>query len=87
MPDLRIDQELPPVTLDDLLADGQPNAGPWVFVPRVQALKDEKDALGVFRVNADPIIAHGELPALPLPLHGDMDARRALAPVLQRITE
>jgi hypothetical protein len=44
------------VPLDDLLADGEADAGAGVLLARVQALEDDEDALGESRVDADAVV-------------------------------
>jgi hypothetical protein len=50
------------VPLDDLFADGQPDACAWIFLPSMQALEDVKDALGMPRIESNPVIAHRKAP-------------------------
>ena len=51
------------VTLDNFLADGKADARPGILLPGVQALKDDEDALGKLRRDADAMVAHREVPA------------------------
>jgi hypothetical protein len=44
------------MTLDDFLADREPNPGAWVFRPGVQALKHLEDAFGMPRVDSYAVI-------------------------------
>src|SRR5688572_32551601 len=56
-----LDPDPPAVPLDDLLAEGEPDTGTGVLVAPVQALEDLEDALAVRLVDADAVVAHGEL--------------------------
>src|ERR1035438_1688333 len=55
-PGLRFHPELSPMTLDDFLADREPNPGARVFRPGVQALKHLEDAFGMPRVDSYAVI-------------------------------
>ena len=59
------------MVFDDFLAESQTDAGPGVFVLRVQALEDEEDPVGVRGVDADAVVAAGELPGVTGALRGD----------------
>jgi hypothetical protein len=50
------------VTLDDLLADRQADAGPGIDLPRVETLEDRKDPLSVLGLDPDPVVGHGKHP-------------------------
>src|SRR3712207_2772865 len=52
----RLDPDLTPVALDDLLANGEtdPSAGP---LAPVQALEDDEDPVVVLGIDADPVVA------------------------------
>jgi hypothetical protein len=52
------------MVLDNLLANCQANTGPGVGRLVVQALKHAKNAVGILRVDANAIVAHGEDPFL-----------------------
>src|SRR5919109_4833262 len=69
----------PAVALYNLLADRQANARPRICAPRVQALKDPKDALEIARLDADAVVAHGKHPLLLPMLGADVDGWRPLA--------
>src|ERR1043165_4971306 len=58
--------------LDHLLANRQPHACPRVFGACVQALKQEKDALSMFRGNANTVILDTHTPDLALSFRPDM---------------
>src|SRR5207237_8008158 len=47
------------MTLDDLLADGQPHSGAFIFLPAVQALENLKDAVQVYFLKANAVVGHG----------------------------
>src|SRR5439155_15529307 len=61
------------VPLDDLLADGQPDAGAGVLIARVQALEDDEDALEVPGLDADAVVPDHEQPLRVLGLDADVD--------------
>jgi hypothetical protein len=61
------------VTLDDFLANGQPHPGTRVFIPGVQPLEDDKDALGKLLIQADTVVRDREQPLVFLPLHANVD--------------
>jgi hypothetical protein len=44
------------VGLDDLAADGQPDACAGVFVPTVEDLKKVEDPVEILGINADPVV-------------------------------
>src|SRR5688572_25596189 len=55
---LRFDRDVPAMPLDNLLADGQSDAGPGVLVPLVQTLEHSKNLLEVLRIDADSVVSH-----------------------------
>jgi hypothetical protein len=52
---------------------------------RVDAGEHVEDALGVARVDADAVVAHGEGPPVVVLVGGHLDARRRVARELQRV--
>jgi hypothetical protein len=42
--------------LDDFFADGEADAGAFVFLLAMEALEDDEDALGVEGIDADPVV-------------------------------
>ena len=66
-----LEPDLPSVVLDDLPAHREPDPGPRVDVPGVQALEDDEDPVGVLGVDADAVVGHGELPVLTVAARGD----------------
>src|SRR6476646_1253920 len=57
-----VEPEPAAMVLDDLLAHRQADAGATVGVPPVQALEDHEDLVLVLLLDADPVVAAGELP-------------------------
>ena len=55
------------ISLDDSLADRQPNAGAGIFVSRVESFKQAKDALLILCLDAEAVIADREEPAFAFP--------------------
>jgi len=45
------------MAFDDLLAYGEPHPNTFVFFPRMEALENDENAIGVLHVNANAIIA------------------------------
>src|SRR5829696_4244803 len=66
------------MTLDDFLAHGQPDAGAGILLACVQPLEDDENAVEVFALDSDPIIAHGKKPleAWPFSLNRALRADR-----------
>src|SRR5438045_8252458 len=52
------------VVFDDLLRDGQSDAGTGVDLLRVQPLEDPEHLLGELGLDADPVVFAGDLPLL-----------------------
>ena len=52
------------MALYNSLADRQAYTGPGVFLSTMQALEDDKDALGILRVYTNAVVAHREYPFL-----------------------
>src|SRR5208283_1042016 len=84
---LRFDPNAPAVAFDDLFADGQPNAGAGILLAGVQALENLENPLGILRLDADAVVAHGKEPAAGLLLDTDVDFRRALAAELESVAD
>ena len=76
---LRVGPNAPAVAFYDLLADGQANASAWVRLSAVQPLKNDKDAFGKLWVDADTVVANGDVPVFAHLLGRDVDTRRVLA--------
>src|SRR5215469_6621916 len=57
-----VQPDQPAIMLDNPTAHGQADARPGVGGPVVQALEDAEDAVGVFRLNADPVVGDRESP-------------------------
>src|SRR5882762_10908204 len=55
MVSLRLNPDLPPIALNDLLADRQTDSVAGVFGPGVQAMEDDKNIFCILRRNADPV--------------------------------
>jgi hypothetical protein len=62
--------------LDDLLTDRQPDPGPAILVPRMQALEDVKDPGGLLGIEADSIILDREDPVEALAPSSTVHTRR-----------
>src|SRR5215472_18626436 len=82
----RVDPDVAAVEVDDLAAQGQADAGPWIGLARVQALEDHEYPLGVSRGDADAVVAAGERPDPVTLLSRDPDHRVLVkAPELDRV--
>src|SRR6266487_5381858 len=66
-PRLRFDPDAPPMSLHDPFADGETDARTRVFLPGMEPLKDDENALGVFRFDPDAVVGDGENPFMPFP--------------------
>ena len=62
LPGLRFDRDAAAVPLDDLLADGQPDAGAGVLGACVQPLKHAEDPFEVLWFDAQAVVSHREGP-------------------------
>jgi hypothetical protein len=72
-----LDPDAAAVPLDDLLADGQTDAGARALLLQVQALEDSKDAVSELPRDADTVVVDGDQPR-GIPRFGrDLDARCA----------
>ncbi len=69
----------------DFFANGQPYAGAGVFSAGVEPLEHLKDALGILRLNADPVILNGKSPLISIRFGSDADFRPALVAIFDRI--
>src|ERR1035441_1380499 len=82
---LGLDPDRSAMPLDDFLADGQADARARIDLAGMQPLEDLEYPVKILRLDANPIIAHGEYPAPILLLSADMDARRRLAVKLEGV--
>src|SRR3569833_498399 len=73
------------MALHDLLADSETDPSPWIFVACVESLKQNEDALGVLGLDANAVVAHGELPQRAVSLGRDVDTRHLWTVVLESI--
>src|SRR5579871_1317940 len=62
--------------VDDLAGHGQADAGARVGAALVQPLEDHEDALGVLRLDPDPVVAEREQPERLVTADRDHDAGR-----------
>jgi len=62
------------MSFHNLFADGQSDAGAGIFLPAVEPLEDDEDALGVLRGNADAVVPYGENPPVALSAGRDVNA-------------
>src|SRR5688572_10053507 len=83
----RLDPDAPAVALDHLLADGEADAGAGILAHRVQALEDLEDALEEFRLYADAVVFHGNLPGDAVIPDPYVDARHLFPPELEGIAD
>src|SRR5271165_661226 len=85
---LRVQPDFPTIMLDNLAAHGEPDAGPGIRRPVMQALEDHEDAVRVLRLDADPGVGDGELPeAIVTPRDRDLDDWRPVAPELDGVAD
>src|SRR6266568_2722364 len=85
---LGLDPDPPAVALDDLLADGEADAGAGVLGAGVQPLEDDEDPVHVLRIDADPIVPDGEQPFLAVGSGRDVDRRSHCGPAeLDRVPD
>src|SRR5690242_2925795 len=74
--DRRVEPDPAAVILDDLPHHGQAYPGARIGRLVVQPLEDNEDTFGVFRLDADSIVAEREQPELPVPADRDGDPGR-----------
>src|SRR6185436_13899888 len=71
-----LDPDAPAVSLDDLLADRQPDAVPRVLVPGVQPLEDDEQPVEEGGIDPDAVVADADPPLLFDALGRHVDPRR-----------
>ena len=64
MPGLGLDRDVAAVPFDDLLADGQSDAGAGKLFPLVQPLEHAKNLFKVLRINSQSVVFHRKHPFL-----------------------
>ena len=84
---MRLHPDAPAVTLHDLLADGQADACAGILFSGVQALEDDKDALGILGIDADAVVADGKDPFTSLLFSRDMNPGRLLTAELDGVAD
>src|SRR5260221_1577118 len=87
LPWLRFDPNLAAVPFDDFLAKRQSDAGAGIFLPAVQALKEDENAPEILGRDPDPIVPDRKLPfqALAFDLH--LNHWRLRAAELDRVAD
>src|SRR6267142_1818498 len=73
------DPDTAAMPLHNPLADRQAHPCAWIFMARMQTLKDIEDAIEVFRGDSQPRIAHRKHPLRRLAPRVDVNARRIRA--------
>ena len=68
LPDLRFHPDASSVAFHNLFADRQSDAGTGILLPAVKPLKDDEDALGVLRGNANAVVLTEKVQPLPFRL-------------------
>lgn len=71
--------------LHDSPANGQTDAGARVAFSRVQPLEHLKNASEVLRLDADPIVLHGEDPMISVKSSGNVNFRAVCIAVFDRV--
>ena len=61
MPGLGLDRDAAAVPFDDLLADGQSDAGAGKLFPLVQPLEHAKNLFKVLRIDSQPVVFHRKI--------------------------
>ena len=74
LPRFRFHPDASAVAVHDSLANGQTDARARILLAAVQTLEDEEDAFLVFGVDADAVVAHGEVPEVFLAADVDVDS-------------
>jgi hypothetical protein len=64
------------MAFDDFLADGQTHARAGVLLAGMQALENDKNAVEVFRIDPDPVIADRKEPLAITPRRRDLNVWR-----------
>jgi hypothetical protein len=54
------------VSVHNLLADRQSDAGAGIFLPALKSLKDDEDTLKVLRGNTNAVVPYGEGPPIAI---------------------
>src|SRR5258708_7379266 len=85
--EFRLDPDAPAVTLDHLLADGEPDARSRVFDLVVQPLEHHEDALEVLRLDADAIVLHHEFPVIGFRHTKNIDSGNGCRAELERVAD
>src|SRR5207245_7206170 len=73
---LRFDPDLPPVPLDNLLADREADSVARIFVASMQAPEDDKDVLPALGRDADAVVRNREHPGVVLLFSLDLNYGR-----------
>ena len=81
-----VDPDLAPMLLDDSLAGGESYAGAR-NTSIVQPLEEPKNTVPIFALDADAVVGYRELPLRSGWNGGDMDGKRALSPILDRVRD
>src|SRR5688500_2256976 len=83
-----IGPHLPTVALDDLLDDGEPDAGAFEVCSGVQALEHAEQFTRMLRIEPHAVVAYEVDRLLGATLAADLDARRiGVARELERVAE
>src|SRR5579872_3356192 len=77
--------DLPPMPLHDLLTDRQPDTRSRIVAFVMQPLKYNKYLLKELRIYTDPVVLHAEQPEAGLLPQPDMDLRRPVRMIFQRV--
>src|SRR5438132_5804958 len=72
---LRFEPDVATMTFDDLLANGEAQAGAGVFSATMKPLEDREYLVGVAHVDANPVVFYREQPNAILPYRFNVDAR------------
>ena len=75
------------MTLYDLSANGQTDAGAGVLLARVKPLEHLKDALEELGLDADPVVLDAKDPSVFRRFSGNLDFRLPFLAVFDRITD
>src|SRR5271170_2538991 len=84
LPRFRLHPDSPALALDNLLTNCKTDASAGNFVS-MQPFEHAEHALGVLRIDTDSVVLDRKQPPFPVFLRRDIDFRRLLASVLDRI--
>src|ERR1700693_2120455 len=82
-----VDPDSSSIAFNHAFTNGKPDAGALILLIAVKSFEYPKDVLLVLRIDPDPVVLHSKTPRGTLLDCRNVDARRLVSPVFERVAD